>query len=341
VIVLRSDRPVDDAVRRKISLFCDVAPDAVINAIDVDNIYAVPLSLHDAGIDDVVCRELGLDAPQPELETWRAMVDRMSEATDEVTIGLVGKYTDLPDAYLSVVESLRHAAPEANVKANIKWISADSVDGLLADSYLSDLDGILVPGGFGSRGVEGKIQAIRYAREHGIPFLGLCLGLQSAVIEFARHGLGLNNANSTEFDPLTSDPVIDLMETQKDVEDKGGTMRLGLYPATLAEGSLARRLYDKEVVYERHRHRWEVNNAYRSQFEAAGFMMSGLSPDGRLVEYIEIPDHPYFIATQAHPELVSRPDRPHPLFVGFVKAASQVAKQVAEAVDSRVASESR
>ena len=341
VIVLRSDRPVDDAVRRKISLFCDVAPDAVINAIDVDNIYAVPLSLHEAGIDDVVCRELGLDSPAPELDTWRAMVERMSEATSEVTIGLVGKYTDLPDAYLSVVESLRHAAPEANVNVNVKWISADSVDGLLADSYLSDLDGILVPGGFGSRGVEGKIQAIRYAREHGVPFLGLCLGLQSAVIEFARHGLGLPNANSTEFDPMSPDPVIDLMETQKDVEDKGGTMRLGLYPATLAENSLARRLYNKEVVYERHRHRWEVNNAYRSQFEAAGFMMSGLSPDGRLVEFIEIPDHPYFIATQAHPELISRPDRPHPLFVGFVKAATARLRQEAAPVDSRVTSESR
>jgi len=341
VIVLRSDRPVDDAVRRKISLFCDVAPDAVINAIDVPNIYAVPLALHEAGIDDVVCRELGLDGPEPDLDGWRQMVEAMSASTKEVTIGIVGKYTDLPDAYLSVVESIRHAAPGAGVRPVIKWISADSVDGLLADSYLADLDGILVPGGFGSRGVEGKIQAIRYAREHGIPFLGLCLGLQSAVIEFARHALNLPNANSTEFEPMTPDPVIDLMETQKDVEDKGGTMRLGLYPAKLAEGSMVRRLYGSEVVYERHRHRWEVNNAYRSQLEAAGLAMSGVSPDDRLVEFIELPSHPYFVATQAHPELVSRPDRPHPLFVGFVQAAANLANDEAAAVDDKVASESR
>jgi CTP synthase len=269
------------------------------------------------------------------------MVEAMAVPRNEVTIGVVGKYTDLPDAYLSVVESIRHASPIANVQPVVKWISADSVDGLLADSYLANLDGILVPGGFGSRGIEGKIQAIRYARENGIPFLGLCLGLQCAVIEFARHGLGLANANSTEFEPMTPDPVIDLMETQKDVEDKGGTMRLGLYPAKLREGSLARSLYETEVVYERHRHRWEVNNAYRSQLEAAGFALSGESPDGRLVEYIEIPDHPYFIATQAHPELVSRPDRPHPLFVGFMRAAAAHASVAPDVVETKVASESR
>ena len=322
VIVVRSDRPIDDPARRKISLFCDVAPDAVINATDVPNIYAVPLMLHDAGIDDVVCRELALEAPEPDLADWRAMVEAMADATDEVKIGIVGKYTDLPDAYLSVVESLRHAGPASGVKPIISWISADSVDGMLAESYLDGLDGILVPGGFGARGVEGKVQAIRYARENNVPFLGLCLGLQSAVIEFSRNVLGLTGAHSTEFDPMTKNPVIDLMDTQKDVENLGGTMRLGLYPAKLAEGSLARILYDEEVVYERHRHRWEVNNKYRTQLEDAGLMMSGVSPDERLVEFIEIPSHPYFIATQAHPELVSRPNHPHPLFVGFVRAAT-------------------
>ena len=323
IIVVRSDRPIDDSARRKISLFCDVAPDAVINATDVPNIYAVPLMLSDAGIDDVVCRELALEAPAPDLDNWRAMVEAMADATGEVKIGIVGKYTDLPDAYLSVVESLLHAGPSAGVKPVITWISADSVDGMLAESYLNGLDGILVPGGFGSRGVEGKVQAIRYARENNIPFLGLCLGLQSAVIEYSRNVLGLTGAHSTEFDPMTKHPVIDLMDTQKDVENLGGTMRLGLYPAKLADGSLARSLYEGEVVYERHRHRWEVNNRYRTQLEDAGLVMSGVSPDERLVEFVELPTHPYFIATQAHPELISRPDHPHPLFVGFVRAATR------------------
>jgi CTP synthase len=240
-----------------------------------------------------------------------------------VTIGIVGKYVDLPDAYLSVVEALNHAGRTSRVTPEVRWIPADDVDGLLADSYLDDLDAILVPGGFGIRGIEGKIQSIRYAREHRVPFLGLCLGLQCAVIEYARNVAGLNHAHSSEFDPMSADPVIDLMEAQKDVSDKGGTMRLGLYPAKLAEGSLARDLYGSEVVYERHRHRWEVNNRYRQQLESAGMALSGTSPDGRLVEYIELPDHPYFIATQAHPELISRPDAPHPLFVGLVAAAKR------------------
>jgi len=251
------------------------------------------------------------------------MVEAMADATDEVNIGIVGKYTDLPDAYLSVVDASLQARPGAGVRPIITWISADSIDGMLAESYLDGLDGILVPGGFGSRGVEGKVQAIRYARENNVPFLGLCLGLQSAVIEYSRNVLGLTGAHSTEFDPMTKSPVIDLMDTQKDVEDMGGTMRLGLYPAKLAEGSLARDLYEEEVVYERHRHRWEVNNKYRAQLEDAGMKMSGVSPDDRLVEFIEVPSHPYFIATQAHPELTSRPDHPHPLFVGFVRAATR------------------
>jgi CTP synthase len=323
VIVVRSDRPVDESARRKISLFCDVAPDAVINAVDVPNIYAVPLALHEAGLDDVVCRELDLEPTPADLSAWEQMVTEMTTPESGVTIGIVGKYVDLPDAYLSVVEALNHAGRLSRVKPEIRWIPADDVDGLLAESYLEDLDGILVPGGFGIRGVEGKIQAIRHARERGIPFLGLCLGLQCAVIEYSRNVLGHSSAHSSEFDPMTAHPVIDLMETQKEVSDKGGTMRLGLYPAKLREGSLAREQYGEEVVYERHRHRWEVNNRYRNQLEEAGLAMSGTSPDDRLVEFVEIRDHPYFIATQAHPELISRPDRPHPLFDGFVAAAKR------------------
>jgi CTP synthase len=325
IIVVRSDRPIDDSARRKISLFCDVEPDAVINALDVSNIYAVPLALHEAGLDTVVCRELTLDNPDPDLEAWEEMVSDMASPTGEITVGIVGKYIDLPDAYLSVVEALRHAGRSSRVEVNIRWIAAENIDGMLVDSYLEDLDGILVPGGFGIRGIEGKIQAIRYAREHNVPFLGLCLGLQCAVIEYSRNVLGLSSAHSSEFDPLTPDPVIDLMETQKDVSDKGGTMRLGVYPAKLEEGSLARSLYGSEVVYERHRHRWEVNNSYRLALTEGGMSMSGASPDNRLVEFIEITDHPYFIATQAHPELVSRPDAPHPLFDGFVAAAKAAA----------------
>jgi CTP synthase len=325
IIVVRSDRPIDDSARRKISLFCDVEPDAVINALDVSNIYAVPLALHEAGLDTVVCRELKLDDPDPDLEDWKEMVAAMASPTGEITIGIVGKYIDLPDAYLSVVEALRHAGRTSRVEVDIRWIAAENIDGMLVDSYLEDLDGILVPGGFGIRGIEGKIQAVRYAREHNVPFLGLCLGLQCAVIEYSRNVLGLKNAHSSEFDPLTPDPVIDLMETQKDVSDKGGTMRLGVYPAKLENGSLARSLYGSEVVYERHRHRWEVNNSYRQALADGGMSMSGTSPDNRLVEFIEIQDHPYFIATQAHPELVSRPDAPHPLFDGFIAAATAAA----------------
>ncbi|MFV1998907.1 MAG: CTP synthase [Acidimicrobiia bacterium] len=337
VIVVRSDRPIDESATRKISLFCDVSPDAVINALDVSNIYAVPLALRAAGLDDVVMRELKLEARESDLSEWESMVEAMEAPEGNVTIGIVGKYVDLPDAYLSVVEALRHAGRTSRVNVDVRWIPAEDVDGLLVESYLKDLDGVLVPGGFGIRGVEGKIQAIRYARENGIPFLGLCLGLQCAVVEYSRHVLGLSHAHSTEFDPVSPDPVIDLMDTQKNVSDKGGTMRLGLYPAKLAEGSLARQLYESEVVYERHRHRWEVNNKYRAALEEAGMAMSGSSPDDRLVEFIEIPKHPYFIATQAHPELISRPDKPHPLFDGFVAAAKTFASTPpAETIDAGI-----
>jgi len=321
VMVVRSNRPLDDAARRKISLFCDVEPDAVINLVDITNIYAVPLELNDAGLDAVVCRQLDLETDPPDLADWEAMVLRMDEAKDEVTIGLVGKYVDLPDAYLSVVESLKHAAAANGAAVTIRWIPAEEVDGLLAESHLEGLDGILVPGGFGIRGIEGKIEAIRHARENDVPFLGLCLGLQCAVIEFGRSILGHPNAHSTEFDPTTPDPIIHLMEDQNDVEDMGGTMRLGIYPAKLTPGTITERLYGESVVYERHRHRWEVNNRYRSELEDGGLVLAGISPDDRLVEIIELPGHPFFIGSQFHPEFKSRPDNPHPLFDGFMAAA--------------------
>jgi CTP synthase len=330
VIVVRSDRPIEDAARRKISLFCDVSPAAVINATDAANIYEVPLIMHDRGLDDVVCDALRLDTPPPDLAGWEAMTRRMAAATEKVTVGLVGKYVDLPDAYLSVVEALRHGALANDVELDLRWIPSDDVDGLLAASYLEGVHGIVVPGGFGVRGIEGKIQAVRHARENGIPFLGLCLGLQCAVIEFARSRLGLSDANSAEFDPTTANPVIDLMISQQEVEDMGGTMRLGLYPARLAEGSLARSQYGEELVYERHRHRYEVNNRYRKDLEAAGLRLSGVSPDDHLVEIVEIPEHPYFVASQFHPEFKSRPDRPHPLFAGLMAAAARIARRSRE-----------
>lgn len=323
VIIVRSDREIDDEVRRKISLFCDVEPRAVIAAPDSRDIYEVPLILHEGGLDSVICDRLNLVTGPPGLDGWRAMVEKSFAATDQVTIGIVGKYVGLPDAYLSVAEALRHGASSHGLKLDLRWVPSDELTGLLADSYLEDLDGIVVPGGFGYRGVEGKIQAIRYARENKVPFLGLCLGLQCAVIEFSRAVLGLSEANSTEFDPSSPHPVIDLMASQEDVEDKGGTMRLGLYAAKLAEGSMVRDMYDSELVYERHRHRWEVNNKYRKDLEGAGMRLSGLSPDDNLVEYIELVDHPFFVGTQAHPEFRSRPDDPHPLFAGLIEAASR------------------
>ncbi len=321
-IVVRSDRLVEESARRKISLFCDVHASAVINCPDATSIYRVPLALHEGGLDAVICEKLHLDTEAPDLDSWSAMVKRLEGATDPVTIAIVGKYVDLPDAYLSVAEAVRHGALASDATLDLRWIPSDDVDGLLAESYLEGIDGIIVPGGFGVRGIEGKVQAIRFARERDIPFLGLCLGLQCAIIEFGRSELGLD-ANSSEFDPLTPHPVIDLMETQQGVEDMGGTMRLGLYAARLEEGSLARSLYGEEVVYERHRHRWEVNNRYRGDLEEAGLALSGRSPDDRLVEIIELPSHPFFIATQFHPEFKSRPDEPHPLFAGFVAAALQ------------------
>jgi CTP synthase len=296
---------------------------AVIPAPDAPDIYQVPLGLHAAGLDAVVCDRLGLVTGPARLDVWADMVRKATSATATVTVGIVGKYVALPDAYLSVVEALRHGAAAHEVALDLRWIPSDELTGLLADAYLEDLDAIVVPGGFGYRGVEGKVEAIRYAREHDLPFLGLCLGLQCAVIEFARSVLGHADANSTEFDTSTTHPVIDLMASQHEVEDMGGTMRLGLYAAKLAEGSRVRALYGSELVYERHRHRWEVNNRYRKDLEAAGMRLSGLSPDDHLVEFIELIDHPFFVATQAHPELRSRPDDPHPLFAGLLAAACE------------------
>ena len=323
VIVVRSDRPIDDAIRNKISLFCDVDGDAVINALTADNLYEVPLMLHERGLDAVIVRRLNMEVPEPDLDSWRALVDRVGSAHGQVTIGVVGKYVDLPDAYLSVVESLRHGALANDVKLDLRWVPSEEMTGLYAASHMEGLDGVLVPGGFGPRGVEGKIEAIRFAREQKIPFLGICLGLQCAVIEYARNVTGLANAHSAEFEPMTPHPVIDLMESQQEVSEKGGTMRLGLYAAKLADGSLVSDLYGDEVIYERHRHRFEVNNKYRAQLEESGLALSGVSPDDLLVEIVELPDHPFFLASQFHPEFKSRPDDPHPMFEGFVRAAKK------------------
>ena len=322
-IVCRSDRPISKRLKEKISQLCDVPEAGIVTAVDADILYEIPLVLHDEGLDDYVCKVLHLDQHEADLTEWTALVDRVRAAQDDVRIGLVGKYINLPDAYLSVVEALKHGGYACGANVHIDWIAADDAEGLLAESRLHDLDGIVVPGGFGMRGIPGKIEAAGYARRNAIPFLGLCLGLHCAVIEFARDVCHLENANSSEFDPSTPHPVIDLMDEQKAVVDMGGTMRLGAYPAKLKAGSVAREIYGEEVVYERHRHRYELNNRYRQVFEEHGMVLSGTSPDDLLVEFIELPKqtHPFFVATQAHPEFKSRPNRPHPLFAAFVRSA--------------------
>ncbi len=321
VIVCRSDQPLSEDLKRKISDLCDVPERAVVNAADASNLYAIPLVLHDEGFDDYVCGVLRCDDRPADLAGWRALVERIEAAERVVRIGIVGKYVRLPDAYLSVVEALKHGGFHHGAKPEIEWVEAEDVEGLLAAGRLHHLDGIVIPGGFGDRGIEGKVAAAGYAREHDIPCLGLCLGMQVMTIEYARDVLGLAGANSSEFDPETPHPVIDLMESQREVTDMGGTMRLGLYPARLVPGSQVAKLYGAEVVYERHRHRYEFNPKYRSRFEEAGFLCSGTSPDDRLVEFIEVPSHPFWIGTQAHPEFASRPDRPAPLFYEFIGAA--------------------
>jgi CTP synthase len=321
VIVCRSDKPISEGLKRKISLLCDVPVEAVVSAVDASSIYEIPLVLHDEGLDDYVCDVLRLTSAPPDLEQWTNLVHRVESATTPVRIGLIGKYVNLPDAYLSVVEALRHAGFHHGAKVEIEWIQAEDVTGLLAEGRLRDLDGIIIPGGFGERGIEGKIAAAGYAREHEIPCLGLCLGLQVMVIEFARSVAGLEGANSREFDAHSPHLVIDLMDEQREVVDMGGTMRLGSYVAKLLPGTQVEKAYGAPVVYERHRHRYEVNPRYRSRLEDAGLLASGLSPDERLVEFIELPSHPCWIATQAHPEFKSRPDRPHPLFYELIGAA--------------------
>ncbi len=323
VIVLRSDSEVPHEIREKIALFTDVDVDAVIPAATADTIYEVPLQFEEFGLGRLVVRELGLGDPDvaPDLASWTALVERIKTPKPTLEIALVGKYIELPDAYLSVTESLKHAAWANGVDAKVRWVNSEALTPGNVGEELHGAAGVLVPGGFGHRGIEGKVLAARWARKHGLPYLGLCLGLQCAVIEFAREALGSEDVNSTEFDMFTANPVIDFMPDQRDLEDKGGTMRLGLYPAKLLPGSKARAVYGQEVVYERHRHRFEVNNRYRQTLEAAGMLLSGMSPDSRLVEIVELRDHPWFVASQFHPEFKSRPERPHPLFHGFVSTA--------------------
>jgi CTP synthase len=326
VIVVRTEMPISQDMKDKIALFCDIDTKSVIEARDAKNLYEIPLTLQDQNFDQIVCDHLHLSCAPAEMTEWKALVDKVCNLSNQVTIGLVGKYVELQDAYISVVEALRHSGYAFDTDVKVKWIDAESVNLVNVQELLEDVDGILVPGGFGDRGVEGKIEAIRYAREQKVPFLGICLGMQLASVEFARNVLGLKDANSAEINPETQYPIIDLLPEQKDVEDLGGTLRLGLFPCKLKEDSLAFHAYDDELVYERHRHRYEFNNQYRQLMEDAGFEFSGTSPDGRLVEIVEIKDHPWFVASQFHPEFRSRPTRPQPLFREFIHAATKLTR---------------
>ena len=331
VIVCRSDRPISDGLRSKISNLCDVPLDGIVNAPDAASLYEIPLTMHEAGLDSYVCGLLGHGDLVPDLTAWQALVHKVENVWKPLRVGIVGKYVSLPDAYLSVAESLRHAAINQEIDIEIEWIMSDQVEGLMVADKLGHLDGIVLPGGFGERGFEGKIESAGYARENNIPCLGLCLGMQAMTIEYARNVLGLADANSSEFDNqdrTTSNPVIDLMDSQRDVTDMGGTMRLGAYVAVLEEGSQVEKIYGKKVIRERHRHRYEFNPKYRSRFADTDFKCTGTSPDGLLVEFIELQNHPYWIGTQAHPELKSRPDRPAPLFDAFVAASLERAERL-------------
>jgi CTP synthase len=321
VIVCRTEKPISQDMKDKIALFCDIDPKAVIECADADTLYEVPLMLKDQGLDDYVCNHLNLTCPEADMAEWKELLHKVKNLSGMTTIAIVGKYVALHDAYISVAEALYHAGYENDSDVTIKWVDAEEVDAGNVEALLGDVDGILVPGGFGDRGVEGKIVATKYARENKVPFLGICLGMQVAVIEFARHVVGLKDANSSEIDPATSYPVIDLLPDQKDIENLGGTMRLGLYPCKLEKDTHTYDSYDQELVYERHRHRYEFNNEYREAMKDAGLAFSGTSPDGRLVEIIEIKDHPWFVASQFHPEFASRPNRPQPLFRDFVGAS--------------------
>jgi len=323
VLIARADEAIDEDLREKIALFCDVKIDNVISEPNAWSIYAVPLMLEDAGLGRIVVEELGLGerAAQPDLAEWKALTERIRNARIPLNIGLVGKYIELTDAYLSVAESVKHAAWAAGCDVRLSWIDSERLERDRDVEPLIGLDGLVVPGGFGYRGIEGKVQATRFGRERKVPTLGLCMGMQCMVIELARTALGTDDANSTEFDAFTPHPVIDLLPEQRDVADKGGTMRLGSYPCVLEPGSLAARAYGQPIVLERHRHRYEFNNAYRELLAQHGMRFSGLSPDGRLVEIVELPDHPFFLGTQFHPEFKSRPNRPHPLFAAFIEAS--------------------
>ena len=326
-IVCRTDRPIDENLKHKISMLSDVDMEGIISAPDASSIYEIPLVLHSEGLDDYLVRHLRLESSvgEPDLAEWEALVERIHNPRRTVRIALVGKYINLPDAYLSVTQALAHAGFHHGVDVEVVWVASGDLEENGVGSLLETVDGVLVPGGFGVRGVEGKVEAVRFAREREVPFLGICLGLQCAVVEIARNMAGLEGANSSEFDPQTPYPVIDLLPDQRDVADMGGTMRLGLDPARLLKGSLAERAYDDGLVFERHRHRYEVNNRFRRRLEDAGLVVSGTSPDGRLVEIIELEDHPWFVAGQFHPEFRSRPIRPHPLFRDFVGAATALA----------------
>jgi CTP synthase len=328
VICARSDHPVDEEVRNKIALFTDVEPRAVIPLVTAGTIYEVPLTLEDSGLGDYLVERLGLEVKQPpDLSGWREMVARIYEPKPKVRIGLVGKYVELQDAYMSVREALFHAGIAEGYDVEIEWISSEDLERGKHLDLLDTVSGIVVPGGFGYRGIEGKVIAARYARENKVPYLGLCLGMQVMCIEFGRHLYQSDEPNSTEFDPTTPYPIIDLMADQKDITNMGGTMRLGLYPCVLVPGTKAHKAYGVDEVQERHRHRWEFNNAYRQPFEEAGMVFSGLSPDGRLVEISELKDHPFMLGSQFHPEFKSRPDNPHPLFLAFVQKAIEEQKR--------------
>lgn len=328
VIVLRTEMPISQDMKDKIALFCDIDKEAVIEATDADTLYSIPLSLQDQKLDEIVCKHLKLDCGEAEMTEWKQLVDKVLNLSRKTKIGLVGKYVELQDAYISVVEALKHAGYAFDSDIEIKWINSEEVDSTNVNELLQDVDGILVPGGFGDRGIEGKILAIQYARENQKPFLGICLGMQLASIEFARNVLGLEGAHSAEIAPETPHPIIDLLPEQKDIEDLGGTLRLGLQACKLNEDTKAFDAYQDEVVYERHRHRYEFNNHYRQDMEKAGFVFSGTSPDGRLVEIIEVKDHPWFVASQFHPEFISRPTRPQPLFREFVGASLKFSEKL-------------
>ncbi len=321
ILVCRSDYPIDEHMREKIALFCNVKKEHVLQNLDAKSLYEVPLMMEEEHLAQAVCECLKIKCPEPDLSEWKQMVEAYHSPKETVKIGLVGKYVELHDAYLSVAEALRHGGIANRAEVEIKWIDSEEINENTVDSYLSDVDGILVPGGFGTRGTDGKILAAKYAREKKVPYLGICLGMQLAIIEFARNVCGIKDADSIEFNPDTKNPIICLLPDQNGVENIGGTLRLGAYPCVLGEGTVAYGLYGKKDISERHRHRYEVNNDYREVLKENGMTLSGISPDGRIVEMIEIEDHPFYVATQAHPEFKSRPDKPHPLFRGFVEKA--------------------